>query len=162
MQADRRKYLLTYLVKYISVIILYYGIILATDGDFLKQYLEVTAFLVSKILSLFSDNISSIGNIISNNVFSVQISFGCDGTEAIMLFFAGIVATRTNWKSKLTGIITGFFTIYILNLLRIIALFFAGNYNLNLFNALHTIYFPILFIIIPLIFLYFWMGYAQK
>lgn len=87
-----------FLLKYIAVIVSYYLIILIPNNFLLEQYLKSTAFFSSIIINWFSGNVSQIGDVIVGNDFSVQISFGCEGTEPIILFLAGVIAFETSKK----------------------------------------------------------------
>lgn len=151
-----------FLLKYIAVIVSYYLIILIPNNFLLEQYLKSTAFFSSIIINWFSGNVSQIGDVIVGNNFSVQISFGCEGTEPIILFLAGVIAFETSKKKKLIGISLGIITLYILNLFRIVILFFVGSKDLALFSALHDVYLQIILIVIAVFMLLLWINYAKK
>lgn len=159
---NKQKQYVIFLIKYFSVILLFYILLLIFEDNLLEQYLESTALFASALLNLFYNNIAVVGSKISNSYFSVQVSYGCDGTEAIILFLAGIIAFKTNIKKKIIGISIGIILIYLLNIFRIVILFYVGNINTGFFNSLHTIYFPILFIMIPILLLLVWIDYVKK
>lgn len=159
---NKRKLFLFFVIKYFSVVLLFYIIILFIKDNLLKQYLESIALLASNIIGLFDKSIVHNGSRISNDFFSIQISFGCDGSEAMMLLLAGIVAYKTEIRKKLFGLILGLITIFLLNLLRIVALFYIGYSDIDLFNSFHLTYFPILFIIIPIVMFLIWIDYVKK
>ncbi|TXL16892.1 exosortase H [Methylococcaceae bacterium HT3] len=69
--------------------------------------------------------------------FSVSIQSGCNGVEAVLVLIAAILAFPSPWKFKLWGIITGFFAVELLNIVRIISLFYLGQWNQDVFEWAH-------------------------
>ena len=94
--------------------------------------------------------------------FSVQISFGCEGTEPIILFVAGVIAFESTIRKKAIGVLSGIVILYTLNLIRIVILFFVGGNDVDLFIALHDIYLQIVLILIAISMLLYWINYAKK
>jgi len=151
-----------FLLKYLVVIISYYLILLIPNNYILEQYLNSTAFFSSSIISLFTTGVKNVGDIIMSNTFSVQISFGCEGTEPMILFIAGVLAFDASCKKKVVGITLGIFLLYLLNLIRIVILFFVGSSDIELFIALHDIYLQLILIIISILMLIYWINYAKR
>ncbi|MFA7325196.1 MAG: archaeosortase/exosortase family protein [Candidatus Kapaibacterium sp.] len=151
-----------FLVKYIVVIISYYLLLMIPNNFILEQYLRSTAFFSSLIINLFTEGVRNVGDVIMGNNFSVQISFGCEGTEPMILFVAGVLAFDTKIKKKAIGVLSGIILLYILNLVRIVILFFVGSNDVELFVALHDIYLQLALILIALSMLLFWINYAKK
>lgn len=151
-----------FLLKYLAVIISYYLLVLIKNNYLLEQYLRSTAFFSTIIINWFTSGVRNIGDVIVGNNFSVQISFGCEGTEPIILFLAGVLAFETTYKKKLVGAVIGVVTLYSLNIIRIVILFFVGGNDIELFNALHDIYLQLILILISISMLILWINYAKK
>lgn len=151
-----------FLIKYILVIISYYLLLLIPNNYILEQYLRSTAFFSSIIINWFTEGVRQVGDVIMGNTFSVQISYGCEGTEPMLLFIAGVLAFDTTIRKKVIGVISGIVILYILNLIRIVILFFAGSNNVELFVALHDIYLQLTLVLIAIIMLLYWIKYAKK
>ena len=96
---------------------------------------DVSAFL----MKLFDRDVVSEGVIISSasTGFGVQIAPGCDGIEAVIILVAAIGAFPSPWKHKMVGILIGFFAIQSLNLVRIISLFYLGQWDKVWFDWFH-------------------------
>jgi exosortase H (IPTLxxWG-CTERM-specific) len=47
-------------------------------------------------------------------------------------------AFPSGWKHKLIGLGAGFVAIQVLNVLRVISLFYLGQWNMDIFNFAHT------------------------
>jgi len=135
---------------------------LIPNNYILEQYLRSTAFFSSQIINWFTVGVRNVGDVIIGNDFSVQISFGCEGTEPMILFVAGVLAFDATLRKKVIGVISGIVLLFILNLIRIVILFFVGSENIELFAALHDIYLQLALIIISILMLLFWINYAKK
>lgn len=93
-----------------------------------------TAFLAkisTWLILLFDDSVKTFGNVIQSTTVSwgVSIERGCNGVEAVIILFAAIFAFPAPWKHKLAGFIAGFFAIQALNIVRIISLFYLGEWE---------------------------------
>jgi exosortase H (IPTLxxWG-CTERM-specific) len=91
------------------------------------------------IVQMFDDNVIATGNVIRDRIsgFGVRIERGCNGLEAVIILFAAIFAFPAPFKNKLIGFAAGFFAIQILNLVRIISLFYLGQWNYVAFEWFH-------------------------
>jgi exosortase H (IPTLxxWG-CTERM-specific) len=69
--------------------------------------------------------------------FAVTIEAGCNGVEAMLVLLAGILAFPAPWKLKLAGLAIGVFAIQALNLVRIVSLFYLGQWNMQWFEWAH-------------------------
>lgn len=69
--------------------------------------------------------------------FAVSIEAGCNGIEASIILAAAMLAFPAPWRYRLIGLGCGFLAIHGLNLLRIISLFYLGQWNLTAFEWAH-------------------------
>ena len=91
------------------------------------------------IVLLFDDNVTAVSNVIRDNStgFGVRIERGCNGVEAVIILFAAIFAFPAPFKYKMLGFVIGFFAIQLLNLVRIVSLFYLGQWNQVAFEWFH-------------------------
>ena len=111
------------------------------------------------IVTLFDENVIATGNVIRDKVsgFGVRIERGCNGLEAIIILFSAIFAFPAPFKSKLIGFVAGFFAIQLLNLVRIISLFYLGQWNYTAFEWFHLYLWQALIILDALIVWLIWL-----
>jgi exosortase H (IPTLxxWG-CTERM-specific) len=111
------------------------------------------------ILQLFDDNVMATGNVIRDKVsgFGVRIERGCNGLEAVIILFAAIFAFPAPFKNKLIGFIAGFFAIQLLNLVRIISLYYLGQWNYTAFEWFHLYLWQALIILDALVVWLIWL-----
>ena len=62
----------------------------------------------------------------SQTGYAVSIKSGCNGVEAAMILAAAILAYPAPWLKKLLGMVIGVLAIQVLNVLRIISLYYLG------------------------------------
>ena len=111
------------------------------------------------IVQVFDDNVIANGNVIRDKVsgFGVRIERGCNGLEAVIILFAAIFAFPAPFKNKLVGFVAGFFAIQILNLVRIISLYYLGQWNYTAFEWFHLYLWQALIILDALVVWLIWL-----
>jgi exosortase H (IPTLxxWG-CTERM-specific) len=76
--------------------------------------------------------------------FAVSIEAGCNGVEASIVLVAGVLAFPANWRQRTAAITLGFLAIQLLNILRIVSLFYLGQWNYDVFEWTHLYLWPVL------------------
>lgn len=111
------------------------------------------------IIELFDSGVESSGKIIRDleTGFAVSIEPGCNGVEALIILFAAIFAFPAPLKHKLIGFAIGFCAIQGLNLVRIISLFYMGQWNMTWFNWFHLYLWQALIILDALVVWLIWL-----
>ena len=111
------------------------------------------------LIQLFDDNVVATANVIRDktNGFGVRIERGCNGVEALIILFAAIFAFPAPLKNKLLGFAIGFFAIQALNLVRIISLFYLGQWNQVAFEWFHLYLWQALIILDALVVWLVWL-----
>jgi len=113
------------------------------------------------LLHLFDPQVVSQGVILSDlqSGFSVAIRAGCNGVEASIVLIAAILAFPTGWRPKLAGVGIGLLAIQLLNLARIISLFYLGQWNTTAFEWAHLYVWQALIILDVLILFLLWLRF---
>ncbi|MEE4638138.1 MAG: exosortase H [Wenzhouxiangella sp.] len=116
---------------------------------------DISVFLIE----LFDDGVTSSGKVIRDlgTGFAVSIEPGCNGVEALIILFAAIFAFPASLKHKLIGFGIGFVAIQSLNLVRIISLFYMGQWNMTWFNWFHLYLWQALIILDALVVWLIWL-----
>jgi exosortase H (IPTLxxWG-CTERM-specific) len=94
-------------------------------------FTEGLATFSTWLILMFDDSVRTYGNVIQSTevAWGVAIERGCNGVEAVIILFAAIFAFPAPWKNKLAGFFLGFFAIQGLNIVRIISLFYLGEWE---------------------------------
>ena len=112
-------------------------------------------------MSFFDANVIASGKVISHGVngFAVSIEPGCNGVEAMIVLLAAIGAFPAPWLYKLKGLMWGFLAIQGMNLLRIISLFYLGQWSRELFDWAHLYVWQALIMLDALVVFLIWIRY---
>jgi exosortase H (IPTLxxWG-CTERM-specific) len=100
-------------------------------------YSNAIVILTAKILGLIGVTSTYSGSLINLPSISLDVEFGCNGLEAVMIYTVAILTFPATWKNRLIGFVAGFLVIQVLNLIRIVALAYAGVYHRDLFDLIH-------------------------
>lgn len=111
------------------------------------------------IVKFFDDDVIAYGNVIRDTAsgFGVRIERGCNGVEALIILFAAIFSFPAPLKNKLIGFAIGFFVIQGLNLVRIVSLFYLGQWNEVAFEWFHLYLWQALIILDALVVWLIWL-----
>lgn len=148
---EKNKRSIFFILGFFAIIGAYYLFINLIGEDFFDGYISMTSSLTAGLLSIFEEGIYSNGPRIGTNEFSVMLSFGCEGTEPLIIYLAAIISFPAALKSKIKGIVTGSLILYAMNVIRVGLLYFIGRSNPGSFELFHTTIFPVLFIFFAIV-----------
>ena len=97
------------------------------------------AHFCAQLVAIFDSNALAIGKVLrsSANGFAVSIEAGCNGVEATLVLVAAMLAFPSTWTQKAWGLALGFIAVQGLNVVRIISLFYLGQWNMTAFEWAH-------------------------
>jgi exosortase H (IPTLxxWG-CTERM-specific) len=116
------------------------------------------------IIMPFDENVRASGRIISHTQtgFAVSIEAGCNGVEAAIVLIAGVLAFPADWTRKLIAISLGFLAIQVMNIARIVSLFYLGQWNIDIFNWTHLYLWPVLIMLDVLVVFIVYLRYLSQ
>lgn len=160
---EKKKKLIIF-VSVFAIIVSSYYIGIASDilTPVLSEYTKFNAWLAHVILNILGENATQSGFFISSPRFQVTVGIGCEGSEPITLYLAALLGFPVLWKYKIKGILFGVSTLFLLNQIRILGLYFIGSTNQSWFISFHEEIFPLLFIIIALIVWLIWLTWTFR
>jgi exosortase H (IPTLxxWG-CTERM-specific) len=91
------------------------------------------------LIHLFRGKALVSGAVLSSplNGFSVQVENGCNAINVTILLWAAILVYPAPWRDKLKGLAVGTLALHALNIVRIITLFYLGQYSRTWFDFAH-------------------------
>jgi exosortase H (IPTLxxWG-CTERM-specific) len=130
----------------------------------IQPFTGMLADISAALIIPFDDQVYASGRIIGHaqTGFAVSIEAGCNGVEATIVLIAGVLAFPASWGRKLTVIVLGFFAIQVMNIARIISLFYIGQWNLELFTWTHLYVWPVLIMLDVLVVFMLYLRYLSK
>jgi exosortase H (IPTLxxWG-CTERM-specific) len=118
----------------------------------------VLARAVASILRAFGETgATALGTIVSSERFALNIAMGCDGIEADALFLAGVLAFPTTWRAKLIGLAFGLPLIQVINVARLVGLYYAGVLLPSVVEEVHVYVAQTIIILLSTALLVFWL-----
>lgn len=102
-----------------------------------------TSFLAQMCAGLvtwFDPSAAAQGKVLWNTTtgFGVSIEPGCNGVEACIVLLAAVVAFPARWHYKLLGLAVGIVAVQALNIVRVVSLYYLGQWRLDVFHFAHA------------------------
>jgi exosortase H (IPTLxxWG-CTERM-specific) len=106
---------------------------------FVMPWTDSLAAISADIVKLFDPQVVADGKVLQSvrNGFAVSIEAGCNGVEATIVLVAAILAFPAPWKRKLVGLAVGVTAVQGLNVIRVISLFYLGQWSQDAFEFAH-------------------------
>ena len=138
-------FLLTFLV--LAAVFYAFWLQVTAQTPFVAAVLHGNAVLATSFINLFGYNATAQAELVLSKAFNMTIELGCDGIEPIMYFAMAILAFPKSVISKLKGLATGVPLLLLLNVVRVISLYFVGCYLPQYFDFFHVGVWQVLFIL---------------
>ena len=130
-----------------------------TKTDIFQSYLNLNASASAAILRVLGEEASSEGPALRSPRSSLQIRHGCDAILPTALFMSAVLAFPIFLRLKWTALLLGSGALLLINLIRIITLYYARIYKPDWFHALHVDVWQPAFIFLAL---FFWIVWALR
>lgn len=128
----------------------------------LPAYMRANARASVVILNLFGEGAKARDTSVISPRYSVNIQHGCDAIAPSGLFLAAVLAFPASMRSKLPGLLIGTLVLAMINLIRIVTLFYTGIYWPKWFEAVHVDVWQPIFILLSLTFWIIWALWATR
>jgi len=91
------------------------------------------------LVTLFDSHAAASGKVILStaNGFAISIEAGCNGVEAAIVLISAMLAFPAPWKHRAIGILAGLLAVQLLNVVRVISLFYLGQWSTRAFEWAH-------------------------
>jgi exosortase family protein XrtM len=127
----------------------------------LSAYLRGIASAAAGVLSLFDHTAAARGATIEGR-FPLEIVLDCSAADAQALLVAAVLAFPTGWRQKLIGAVAGVLGLNLVNLARIVVLYFIGIQWPGAFHVLHEEVIQILLVLLAAGGFAFWARWARS
>ncbi len=148
------------LVFGLILIVLFAGELLGpVQTHVVMPFTDVIARISAWVVQLFDQRVAANGIVIRSltNGAAVAIQPGCNGVEAVICLTAAILAFPAPWLHKLVGLIVGSLAIQVLNIVRIISLFYLLQWDKTVFEWAHLYLWQALIILDAMIIFILWL-----
>jgi exosortase H (IPTLxxWG-CTERM-specific) len=128
----------------------------------LSVFLSAYAHGSNWILVACGQNSHVTGSTISSPTVSLSVMRGCDALDPILVLCAGILAYPAPWRSKAIGLALGIPSLFVMNIVRILSLYFIQIKAPALFDLAHLDIWPVVFVLLAGVLWFVWMRWALK
>ncbi len=125
-------------------------------------YTTGVVIATSKILGIANIPCTYQGSVISLPSIALDIKFGCNGLEAVMIYSVAVIAFPSSWRKKVLGIFAGFLVIQAVNILRIAGLAYSGIHFRRIFDYIHIYVAQGMMIAVSLGVFFFYLHYVRN
>jgi exosortase H (IPTLxxWG-CTERM-specific) len=124
---------------------------------------EGLARLSAALVGLFDPYVVSQGRILQSarNGFAVSIEAGCNGVEAALVLIAAMLAFPASWRHRFVGIAIGLIAVQLLNTVRVVSLFYLGQWSPRAFEWAHLYLWQALIMLDVLVVWLLWIRHAR-
>lgn len=152
-------------VLWLLVILGSFELLLATETvteNLIPRYLRFCATLSGGTMRLFGEQVTVLDSTISSPRYSVNIKRGCDAVQPTALFVAAVFASPVVFWPKVPGVVVGLLCLMVMNLVRVISLFYTGVYYPRAFDVMHHDVWQAAFIFISISLWALWAVWAAR
>jgi exosortase H (IPTLxxWG-CTERM-specific) len=158
--------MLRFFLLFLAILTVLFGaeLLEPVQKGFVMPWTGLLASFSAGLLQLFDAHVTTYDNVIRNavNGFGVAIMPGCNGVEACIILIAAFLAFPTAWRPKLIGLGIGVFAVQAVNILRIISLFYLGQWNMKWFEFAHLYLWQGLIMLDVLVVWLLWIRYLAR
>jgi len=130
-----------FLIVFVTLLALSFGLELTpwAQAWVVTPWTDAVARVSGALMRIFDASITTSGNVIGStaSAFAVSIEAGCNGVEATLVLVAAMLAFPSPWPHRLRGIAIGVAAVQALNILRVVSLFYLGQWNNDVFEWAH-------------------------
>jgi exosortase H (IPTLxxWG-CTERM-specific) len=100
---------------------------------------EVVVRSSAWLITLVDAQVVAGGKVLQStrNGFAVSIEAGCNGIEAAIVLLSAMLAFPAPWKHRIVGMLAGLLAVQALNVVRVVSLFYLGQWSTAAFDWAH-------------------------
>jgi exosortase H (IPTLxxWG-CTERM-specific) len=116
------------------------------------------------LIHMFGGKVVITGAVLLSPVdgFGVRVENGCNAVNVTILLWAAILTYPAPWIDKLKGLAVGSLALHSVNLLRIITLYYLGQYNKTWFDFAHYYLWESLIVLDTLVIFWLWASLVRR
>lgn len=162
MQANRPilRFVAVFVVLAAAFNVFYYAVIAHSRA--FQSYLEVNAAASAAVMRLLGTDVSASGPQLIGPRITMTIALGCDAIQPASLFFFAVLASPVAFRAKWPGLLIGTALLIVLNLIRIVSLYYCKVHKPDWFESLHIDVWQTAFICLALLFWIIWALWAKR
>jgi exosortase/archaeosortase family protein len=143
---------------------MFYGLIHSpyVGADPFQPHLGLVARSTGAVLGVLGQEITVNGTSVSSPDFSMEIVRGCDAIEPTAAFVAAVLASPVAFWAKIPGILIGAAAMLVINLIRLVSLYFVGVHFPKVLDIMHLDVWQATFVVLAICFWTIWVQWATR
>ncbi len=125
-------------------------------------YLRLNAGASGAILSMLGQDVAVADRALTSARCSLLVERGCDAIYPAALYLTAVLAFPVSSRRKLPGMVVGAVALMLINLVRIVSLYFVAAYWPKAFKMMHLEVWQALFIFLAVLFWGTWAWWATR
>ena len=148
-------------VRYVLLLVALFAVVAwrPVNDHVVDPYTTFVAHEAAVALKALGEQVRVDGQVLSSPRFAVTIYNGCNGLEAILVFVAGVLAFPAPWRARLLGVVGGFVAVQVLNVVRVVSLYYVGVWRPEWFTTAHVLVWQTVVILFAVIL---WLLWVQR
>lgn len=107
-------------------------------------------------------SIIAVGSRIQSPQASINVLYGCEGTDVLVVLIAALLVAPVRWRARLAGLVAGVAFVFAVNQARLLALFYAFRWHRDWFGSIHGLLAPMMVVIAVTAFFLVWLRWARS
>lgn len=128
------------------------------ETEALFAFLAFTAQTTGFVLNILGMNVEVNGSLISSGNSAIVVVNECTAIVPMIIFLCAILAYPSNIKHKLLGLPIGLLALFLLNLIRLVSLFYIGAFSQSFLETAHLLIWQPLMILAVVVIWLVWVG----
>ena len=127
-------------ILFVVILLGLFAFELTPPGQQLVQpWTDLVARASTVVIRAFDGDAQSVGKMVysTRTGFAMTIEAGCNGVEAAIVLVAAMLAFPAPWRYRAIGIAIGIAAVQVLNIVRVISLFYIGQWDFAVFEWAH-------------------------
>ncbi len=93
---------------------------------------------------------------------SINILYGCEGTDVLMLLASALLVAPASFRDRLIGLAAGTVFVFAINQVRVLTLFFSVQRYPTWFGPLHGLIAPLAVVVLVVVFFLGWLRWTAR
>ncbi len=136
---------LLFVAKFVVAIVIVIALmsLAFVDEHVVRPFSVVQTKAAGAVLRVARQNVQSVGTMLTQKSYAVDVKNGCNGMEAIALLISALAAFPAPWRARLLAIISGALLVIAVNIIRIASLFVILRDYPQAFEFMHVVFWQV-------------------
>ncbi|MBI4336986.1 MAG: archaeosortase/exosortase family protein [Chloroflexi bacterium] len=145
-----------------AVALLLYLYFWMVKGAWFQGFLALHATAAGWALNLTGAKVAAAGNVVSGASLAFTVVAECTALGASLIYTAAVIAYPAALRAKLLGVLAGTAALTVVNILRIVSLYYIGTYFPGALEAMHLVVWQALMVLLAVALWVLWTTQVKR